>query len=378
VVVIIIPRISRRTVQGITGGRVAALSVPVNSTEKLVTVIEVKKRGNSTVEAMHWLSGVKSDITSAISNAHGLNVGDLVLVPPGSIPPRRAARFGAPPASSSTGRTNSFGWTPEPSRWGHQNHRWWSSPGNGPCRQVETVPNRHDHAHAEQAQTGTSTARFPVWRFRDGKSAGLVVVRVSTHIAGSSYFTLPDGQILTGLLTLLVAVIFAICGRQGLRPTQLRTLAQQLLRGPSLAAAGIAGLGIALPSVDYLAAPAAIMASGTAALTQVAVLLMCNVVAFALMEIPLLAYLLAPTATVSGWRPCTTGSDRVAASTLPFVIGVGVLLDTLLGRTITVPAMATLVGRANWRSSRLSLRSSDRCHRRRPGRRSKVWFSPDA
>jgi fatty acid CoA ligase FadD21 len=74
------------TVQGITGGRVAAISVPVNSTEKLVTVIEVQKRGNSTVEAMHWLSGVKSDITSAISNAHGLNVGDLVLVPPGSIP----------------------------------------------------------------------------------------------------------------------------------------------------------------------------------------------------------------------------------------------------------------------------------------------------
>lgn len=74
------------TVQGITGGRVAAISVPVNSTEKLVTVIEVKKRGNSTVEAMHWLSGVRSDITSAISNAHGLNVGDLVLVPPGSIP----------------------------------------------------------------------------------------------------------------------------------------------------------------------------------------------------------------------------------------------------------------------------------------------------
>jgi fatty acid CoA ligase FadD21 len=74
------------TVQGITGGRVAAISVPVNSTEKLVTVIEVKKRGNSTVEATHWLSGVKSDVTSAISNAHGLNVGDLVLVPPGSIP----------------------------------------------------------------------------------------------------------------------------------------------------------------------------------------------------------------------------------------------------------------------------------------------------
>jgi RND superfamily putative drug exporter len=39
-----------------------------------------------------------------------------------------------------------------------------------------------------------------------------------------------------------------------------------------------------------------------------------------------------------------------------FVIGVGVLLDTFLVRTVTVPAMATLVGRANWWPSRLSLR----------------------
>jgi RND superfamily putative drug exporter len=37
-----------------------------------------------------------------------------------------------------------------------------------------------------------------------------------------------------------------------------------------------------------------------------------------------------------------------------FVIGVGVLLDTFLVRTITVPAIATLVGRANWWPSRLS------------------------
>ncbi len=36
-----------------------------------------------------------------------------------------------------------------------------------------------------------------------------------------------------------------------------------------------------------------------------------------------------------------------------FVIGVGVLLDTFLVRTVTVPAMATLVGRANWWPSRL-------------------------
>jgi fatty acid CoA ligase FadD21 len=74
------------TVQEITSGRVAAISVPVNNTEKLVIVIELKKRGDSNEEAMQRLACVKSDVTSAISNAHGLNVGELVLVSPGSIP----------------------------------------------------------------------------------------------------------------------------------------------------------------------------------------------------------------------------------------------------------------------------------------------------
>src|ERR1700759_23108 len=62
------------TVQEITGGRVAAISVPVNGTEKLVTVIELKKRGHSTEETMRWLSELKSDVTSAISNAYGLSI----------------------------------------------------------------------------------------------------------------------------------------------------------------------------------------------------------------------------------------------------------------------------------------------------------------
>lgn len=74
------------TVQEITRGRVAAISVPVNSTEKLVTVIELKKRTDRGGDAAAWLRDLKSDVTSAISNAHGVNVGDLVLVQPGSIP----------------------------------------------------------------------------------------------------------------------------------------------------------------------------------------------------------------------------------------------------------------------------------------------------
>ena len=75
------------TVQEITHGRVAAISVPFDSTEQLVTVIEMKKKRDEPGEdALHRLNGVKSDVTSAVSNAHGLNVSDVVLVPAGSIP----------------------------------------------------------------------------------------------------------------------------------------------------------------------------------------------------------------------------------------------------------------------------------------------------
>lgn len=74
------------TVQEITSGRVAAISVPQDGTENLVAIIEIKKRGDSHEDAKRRLSEVRSDVTSAISNAHGLNVGDLVLVAPGSLP----------------------------------------------------------------------------------------------------------------------------------------------------------------------------------------------------------------------------------------------------------------------------------------------------
>ena len=74
------------TVQEITRGRVAAISVPLDGTEQLVTVIELKRRTDFDEDAIRWLSDIKSEVTSAISNAHGLNVGDLVLVAPGSIP----------------------------------------------------------------------------------------------------------------------------------------------------------------------------------------------------------------------------------------------------------------------------------------------------
>ena len=74
------------TTQEITGGRVAAVAVPDDGVEQLVVIIEVKKRGGSDEEVMDKFAVVKREVTSAISNSHGLGVADLVLVAPGSIP----------------------------------------------------------------------------------------------------------------------------------------------------------------------------------------------------------------------------------------------------------------------------------------------------
>jgi fatty acid CoA ligase FadD28 len=74
------------TSQEITGGRVAAIAVPDEGSEQLVVIIEVKKRRASDEDVMNKFAVVKREVTSAISNSHGLSVADLVLVPPGSIP----------------------------------------------------------------------------------------------------------------------------------------------------------------------------------------------------------------------------------------------------------------------------------------------------
>jgi fatty acid CoA ligase FadD28 len=74
------------TIQEIAGGRTAAIAVPDEGVEQLVVIIEVKKRADSDEDAMRKFAVVKREVTSAISNSHGIGVADLVLVPPGSIP----------------------------------------------------------------------------------------------------------------------------------------------------------------------------------------------------------------------------------------------------------------------------------------------------
>jgi Sap, sulfolipid-1-addressing protein len=131
--------------------------------------------------------------------------------------------------------------------------------------------------------------------FAMGATVGLVVLFVARPaLSGSAHFTLPNVQIVVGGLALVIAALLAI----GVMPApKLPRQAQRLATGPSLWVAGVAGLGIALPSIDYLAVLAVIVASGAAPSMQVGALLVFNVVAFALVEVPLVAYLLAPART---------------------------------------------------------------------------------
>lgn len=136
--------------------------------------------------------------------------------------------------------------------------------------------------------------------FAMGTSVGLIVLFVlNPALLGSRHFTLPRVQIVIGVLALVVAAVLVSgvrlpgSGNQG----RLSTWAGRLANGSSLWVAVLAGLGIALPSVDYLAALAVILASGASAGTQVGALVGFNVVAFALVEIPLLSYLVAPDRT---------------------------------------------------------------------------------
>ena len=74
------------TIHEISRGRAAAIALVGESTEKLVVIVEVKKRGMSEEEVTENLRNIQEQVTSAISNSHGLSVRDVVLVAPGSIP----------------------------------------------------------------------------------------------------------------------------------------------------------------------------------------------------------------------------------------------------------------------------------------------------
>lgn len=96
------------TIQEITGGRVVAIAVPDDRTEKLVTIIELMKRGRTDEEEKNRLRTVKREVASARYPGHIVCASRMSLwwrrvlfrSPP-------AVRFGVRPALSVTYITNS-------------------------------------------------------------------------------------------------------------------------------------------------------------------------------------------------------------------------------------------------------------------------------
>lgn len=168
--------------------------------------------------------------------------------------------------------------------------------------------------------------------FLMGLTVGTVVLfALESRLLPSAHFTLPTVQIIIGTLALVAAaVVWTTKGRTRTAPTWI----SKLLDGQSLWVAGMAGLGIALPSIDYLAALAVIAAGSDSPATRMTALVAFNVVAFALVEIPLLAYLVAPQRTLeamTGLHGWIRARQRREVAVLLAVVG-GVLVTAgLLG-----------------------------------------------
>jgi hypothetical protein len=161
--------------------------------------------------------------------------------------------------------------------------------------------------------------------FAMGVTVGLVVLFVVRSAVSPAQFTLPRVQVVIGVLALLIAAVLAVRPARP-RPDgdRLAAWARRLADGRSLWVAAVAGFGIALPSVDYLAVLAIIAASGAEPATQIGALLTFNAVAFAFVEIPLLSYLVAPDRTrvaLSALYDWLRSQGRRGVATLLAVIG---------------------------------------------------------
>jgi hypothetical protein len=175
-------------------------------------------------------------------------------------------------------------------------------------------------------------AAFLCGGFLMGLTVGAIVLfALESRVLGSGHFTLPRVQIVIGTCALVAAAVLATTtGRPRTPPAWLT----RLLRGESLRVAGVAGMGIALPSVDYLAALAVIAAGSPSPATRMSALLVFNVVAFALVEIPLLAYLVAPRRTLAamtGLHQWIRARQRSEVAVLLAVVGVVLVTAGLLG-----------------------------------------------
>jgi hypothetical protein len=82
------------------------------------------------------------------------------------------------------------------------------------------------------------------------------------------------------------------------------------LESGSLTVVFVAGLALATPPVEYLAVLITILASSATAAAQLAAALTFTLVAFAVVEVPLISYLATPANSTTNWRTLTTRNAR--------------------------------------------------------------------
>ncbi len=81
-----LPTTSRRRSRRSRGAAARRYRFPTIARSNSSPSSNSRTAGDSDEEATETLAIVKREVTSAISNSHGLSVADLVVVPPGSIP----------------------------------------------------------------------------------------------------------------------------------------------------------------------------------------------------------------------------------------------------------------------------------------------------
>jgi hypothetical protein len=175
--------------------------------------------------------------------------------------------------------------------------------------------------------------------FITGMTVGVVVLfGLRSVITQSQELLLPLLEIGLGIVSWLIAAFLILrrspdqdsvnqaCHPEKNVPKRFATL-RSYLNGHSPVIAGLTGISIALPSVDYLAALAVILASGAAWTTQVSALLMFNFISFAFVELPLAGYLFAPERTRLAM---TRLNDWIAAHRRLTVAGGLAIVGTIL------------------------------------------------
>jgi len=186
---------------------------------------------------------------------------------------------------------------------------------------------------------------------------GVIVFVLDDANIGKSSLLPPEIEIAVGALALLVAVLVATgtVGRRHDRTAARRSQGekssaidgersamerlpgfeklpqrvQNALRSESPWVAWVLGVAVGMPTPYYLAAIAAILASGVGTDGQIGALLVFNVIAFAVAEIPLVSYTLAPEgtlATVAKLHRGVTAHKRAVIPALAGVVGVYLLV----------------------------------------------------